>query len=231
MNYLWELLLKAQEQGVDVKTLRFVPAKVYSPYMELSQIDINNQDIREGQEIEVNPYYRFYPIFKDMFLPDLHECEDLRRSLFHLILHFIAENDRLQGMNRNEYYMKFLYEDIKNGTYGDQIKTLFELFSKKEKRILLNRILKLYFCGDSLELLKDVIRTLFAKVVIYNSNEDPYELVIFIGAIRTDLLEQKIRLVLQLFANIKYNVEVYYEYHFAILEVDDTSVMDEIALY
>lgn len=231
MNYLWELLLKAREQGVDPKTFRFVPAKTYSPYMEISQIDINNEELNPGQAVELNPYYRFYEIFKNLYLPDLTEYEQLRDSLFHLIVHFIAENDLMQGMNRDEYYKKFLRSDLLDKHYGTAVKQLFEMTGKSDRRILLNGILKLYFCGDSLELLKEMVSSLFANTIIYNSNENPYELLIYVGGEKSKEKKTRMELVIQLFANIRYQCHIYYQYHFAILGMDDTSIIDEIAMY
>ena len=40
-----------------------------------------------------------------------------------------------------------------------------------------------------------------------------------------------VQLVLKLFANLNYKIELHYQYHFAILGLEMTGSIDEIALY
>ena len=57
MNYIWDIIIKARQLGIDETKIKFIAAKSYSPYMELSNENINFKDIE--QEVELNPYYRF----------------------------------------------------------------------------------------------------------------------------------------------------------------------------
>jgi len=231
MKYLWEFLLKAQEQNIDLNTIRFQPARRYSPYIEISQAEINNEEIREGQVVELNPYYRFYTIFKDMFHPDITEYEDLRYGLFQLIFHFLSENDLRQGMNRGEYYKKFLYQDMLWGAYGNKVREHMQLFDVNQRNLILNGMLKLYSVGDSLDLLQEMLTTLFKNTIIYNNTRCSDEILVYIGMKSTKELNHKVQVVLKLFANLNYKIELYYQYHFAVLGLDATSSIGEIALY
>ena len=65
MNYIWDIIIKARQLGIDETKIKFIAAKSYSPYMELSNENINFKDIE--QEVELNPYYRFFEIFKYFF--------------------------------------------------------------------------------------------------------------------------------------------------------------------
>jgi hypothetical protein len=48
---------------------------------------------------------------------------------------------------------------------------------------------------------------------------------------KTDELEQRLQFLIELFLDIQYRVEIYYEYHFGIIGMEDTMQIDEIALY
>lgn len=231
MNYLWQFMLHARDRDVDRKSIRFRLAKSYSPYMELAQNQINNTEITNGMVVELNPYYRFYSIFKDLYHNDITEYTQLRDSLFHLAVHFISENDVQQGMNRSEYYKKFLLEDMLNKYFGATIKRSIVLFEVKERNLILNGLIKMYATGDSLDLLKEMLTKLFPNTIIYSNNRDKNEMLIYIGAKKTKELEARVELVLQLFANIKYEIELYYHFHFAVMGLDATMAIDEIALY
>lgn len=110
MNYIWDLLVRAGRSGIKRSDIHFVPAKVYSPYMELSHADLNAAAVE--QEVEVNPYYRFYDIFRDLFDPNNAEDSELRETLFDLIIHFLAELDLMQGMNKREYQIRFTLREM-----------------------------------------------------------------------------------------------------------------------
>lgn len=60
MNYLWEVLLRAKEQGIPKESIRFLKAKNHSAYMEVSNGFLNQENLETGAQVEVNPYYRFY---------------------------------------------------------------------------------------------------------------------------------------------------------------------------
>ena len=116
MNYIWDWVIRAEEIGTPRKNLRFTVAEVYSPYMELSPENINTTDA--GTVVEMNPYYRYYEIFRDLFQPDNEENQELRKTLFDIIVHFLVAIDLRQGMNKTEYYYRFILWDIYNGLFG-----------------------------------------------------------------------------------------------------------------
>jgi len=68
MNYIWDHAIKALQQGVDQDDIFYRYGQPFSPYMELSFIDIN--ETKPQIEVEINPYYRYYSIFKELFEPN-----------------------------------------------------------------------------------------------------------------------------------------------------------------
>lgn len=90
MNYLWEVILQLKKRGLEEGQVRFKMAGRHSPYLELSSVCLNEEEVEAGAEIEVNPYIRFYEIFHDMYLPQVQEFSNLRQSLTNLILHILC---------------------------------------------------------------------------------------------------------------------------------------------
>lgn len=230
MNYLWEILLQAKEQGIETERLRFQAAKSYSPYVELSEEYLNLSSLEEPYLLELNPCYRFPSIFQGLFHPEVREYPQLREGLFQLLIHQLGENDIRMGMTREEYEKKLLVQDVEKGRFGEAEAKAYLLFSTEERKLLLEAILALYREGESLLLFRYVMCSLFSPCIVYESNHDPYQLLIYMGKKREPALEEKVNLVCSLFLGIRYHRELYYEYHFGIIGVEETMCIGEIAI-
>lgn len=230
MNYLWEVMLKAEGQGAEKEAIRFVTAKNYSAYMEVSEAFLNQEKLEEGLRVEVNPYYRFFDIFKDLYHPEMKEFLSLRESLSNLIFHVLAENDCVSGMTREEYYKKLLYQDLRHGDFGKTASEAIELFDKEEREVILSGLLRQYQTGSSLDIFKDMVEELFSEAIIYHSNENFYEILMFVGEKKEKRITSKVNFLVEMFVDLPYHMDIYYEYHFGILGVEATMKIDEIAL-
>ena len=230
MNYLWEAFLKAEEQGIEKDKIRFFFFLSYSGYMEIADRFLNQKELQEQLEIEVNPYYRFYDIFKDLFHPEMWEFPDLRKSLANLIFHLLAENDSMSGMTKEEYYKHFLYQNIRDGFFGWDAAETIELFKREERELILSGILRQYQTGSSLDIFKDMAEELIPESIIYHSNENYYEILVYVGVKKEEKIVAKVEFLVKLFVDLPYHVDVYYEHHFGIIGVEETMRIDEIAL-
>lgn len=230
MNYLWEILLQAKEQGVEKKEIHFLPARSYSPYMELSEEMLNITMLEEPYTVEINPNYRFHSIFHKMFHPDIKDYYEFREGLFRLLLCQLGENDIRMGMTREEYYKKLLKETFVRGVYGEENAEAFALFRGEEREIILQSLLTLYRTGDSIGLFRYTMVALIPNCIVYASNDNPYEILVYVGRRKSEELERKIRFILEHFVNIRYEVELYYEYHFGIIGMEETMSIGEIAI-
>lgn len=230
MNYLWEVMLMANAQGIPREHIRFLAAKDYSAYMEVSHLFLNQEQVEEGCQIQVNPYYRFYDIFKELYQPEMREWLSLRESLTNLILHVLAGNDRLSGMTREEYCKKLLYEDLKRGAFGGAAAEAISFFHHQEREILLSGLLRQYQTGSSLDLFNDMVEELIPQHIIYRSNKNAYEILVYVGVKKEKKIAGKMNFLVKMFVDLPYQVDIYYEYHFGILGVEETMKLDEIAL-
>lgn len=231
MNYLWEVELEAKKAGIKRENIRFCHTSNSSPYMEVSLDSLNQVNIQGINEIPVNTYFRFYSIFKDMFRPGYQEYTALRESLTNLILHMIASNDARKGMTREEYNKKMLLKDIHTDCFGIEIKKQFELFERPRQEILLSGWLRSYRAGSSLTSFTDMIHAVIDDSIVYHSKDKSDEILIYTSLKNTLESEQKLSLLADIFLPVRYQVIVFYEYHFGIMGIDDTMIMDEIAMY
>lgn len=231
MNYIWDMLIHFKDAGIKKESITFLPAQVYSPYMELAFECLNTIILREEYSIEVNPYYRYHRIFKNMFLPDNEEAITLRKVLFDLLLHHLADLDRYMGMNRQEFHLSFLEQDIVNNGFGLEISREWQYFTRKEKRTILNKIVSLYVVGESLLLFNQIIRLIFENSYIYLNRQQKEEVLIWIGEGKTIESEQKLNLILDVFLPIYYEIRIYWENHFGIIGADNTMHIDQIVMY
>lgn len=230
MNYLWEAMLYLKEEGLESHQVRFQVAKVYSAYMEVSNVFLNQTSIEDNGILEVNPFYRFWGIFEDLYAPEATDRLEIKEGITNIILHQLAENDCKSGMTKEFYYKKLLYEDFSEGRYSKEIKDSLELFSDREKEVILSAVLCQYEAGSSLDLFKQILSSFIDDNIIYGNRSNPKELIVYIGSKRGDILEKKIEFLVAMFLDICYQITLYFEYHFGIIGVDETMIMDRIVM-
>lgn len=229
MNYIWDYLIAAKKQGIEKGNITFLPAKNYSPYMELSQELLNSSYV--NMNVEVNPFYRFYDIFKDLFHPNAVVNEEFRDALFDIVIHLLAEIDLMQGMNKREYYIRFVLKDLEQGVFGKNIKQSLSLFSDEEKEIIALNILRLYQTNEELYFFIDTMKKIFKNSIIYIKSEEKEELLLYVGVKKTRISQQRVQLIQDIFLPIHFQVKFFWNYHFGMIAVDETMIIDKIALY
>jgi len=80
MTYVWELAINAPRRGIEPASIMYKFDDEFSPYIELSFTDINEPGI--PQIVHINPYQRYYSVFKTLLNPNLSlNPEEFRRML------------------------------------------------------------------------------------------------------------------------------------------------------
>lgn len=229
MNYIWDLLIRAEAQGLMPKDIYFTCAESYSPYMELSPQVLNMTSIE--QTVEINPYYRYATIFEGLLQPSNELDEEITSYLLDVLTHFLAEIDRLQGMNRTEYFVRFLLRELAAATFGKAAQQYSELLTKAEQEIVALNMLQMYQTGDMFYALKRTLKQLFPHCAVYIKSEGNDEVLLYIGQQQTTQWDMKVQLIRTLFMPLHFTLEIYWAHHFGIVEVEDTMKIDQIALY
>jgi hypothetical protein len=229
MNYIWDLLIRAGEKGIPESSITFVPAQSYSPYMELSLNELNATEI--GQQVELNPYYRFETLFKNWFHPDVQEDEEMRTVLFDMIIHFLAQIDMYEGMTRREYEIRFLLHDLEQGIFGPEVAQHMAMLNRDEQEQLGEQLLRLHETGEPIALLRQLLRRWFPRSLIYVNRDERQEMLVYIGQPDNDRNRSRVQILLLLFVPILFDVRMYWAHHFGLVGTDETMKIDGIALY
>ncbi len=235
MRYLWEVMMAAAEEGLAESRLRFEHAPAGSGYMEIALPCLNQTWVGEDEEngkisIEVNTYYRFYDIFCNMFPPDAADFSALRESLTSLSLHMLAQNDIRRGLTREDYHKRLLKKEILAGGFGTSAKDVFWSMNREEQEKLLGGWMNSLRVGSALPIFLDMIEALVADSIVYHNRDCPDEVLIYTRLRKERKLEQRLQFLIDTFLDIRYHAEIFYEYHFGIIGVDETMQIDEIAI-
>ena len=230
MNYIWDILLKADEQKFHRKDIKFSKAEIFSPYMEIAFDEINSTSLPEDNIIEVNECYRFYEIFKDLFNINNEESMELREVLLDILLHYLGELDLKKGLCKTEFYKDFIMKDILNEVFGENLANNIDYFEKEECDALLNGLINLYKTGVSIQLFNKILRKIFKNSIVYSNKEKPKNIYIYLGEVKTKELENKIDVILDTFLSIDMKPLIFWNQHFGILGLDNTMKNDEIVM-
>lgn len=232
MNYLWDTIIKAKQAGVDINEITYQVAKEYSAYMEMSFQDMNilmNPEM--DKTVEINPYYRFYSIFKEMFDPDNIEDMAVRNELFDWMIHLIGSIDVNLGMNKQEFFRRFVEADIERGAFGTSVKESFAYFKPLEKEYITNQIVNLYRQNVPINILRKVVNFVFKYSYVYVNNMDKPEILIYAGVKKLEQYIEKMNFILEVFLPLGYEYRIYWDKHFGIIGKTATMRVDSIVLY
>lgn len=230
MNYIWSILQQAEKEGIDKGNIVFKVAEIYSPYMETALEDLNVASLMDETDIEVNPWYRFYDIFKEFSNVNLEENLKLREVLFDIIIHFLGEIDLNSGICKNYIYKKYFHREILDGIYGEKLKNNIKVFSVEELDYFLDSLINLYSCNISLHLFNKILGKMFKSNIVYINKKKPKDIYIYIAKEKSDVLDMKMSILIDTFLPINMKPMVFWNKHFGILGADKTMKIDEISL-
>ena len=136
----------------------------------------------------------------------------------------------MSGMTRKEYYKELLCQDIKEGLFGPEVLEEMGLFEREGRETILSGLLRQYETGSSLDIFKDMVEDLIDESIVYRSNDNFKEILVFVGQREGEEIRKKMDLLIRLFVELPYRVEIYYERHFGIMGVDCTMELDAMTL-
>ena len=230
MSYLWRVLVEAADNNIDKNSIVFKPAQVYSPYMEVSLENLNSPLLSEGREIEVNYWYRFHDIFRDLFPVDYEDYKELREVFFDIVIHYLGTLDIQRGLSKKYFCRDLIYKDIKNGELGESIKANIDLLDKYELEYFLDGIINQYNCGSSIQNFEYVLRAIYKSNIVYKSKYKPKDIYIYLDTPYSEEEKNKIDMIIDTFLPINMRTFIFWDKHFGILGVESTMKQGSIAL-
>lgn len=229
MNYIWEVALAADQSGISREKITYCPARNGSPYAEVVLENLNSRTL-ESTVVEVNPLYRFAEEFSAVFDGNVEGHEKTRELLFDITMHYMMQADLRQGLSRQEYALRFLLKDLLDGVCGQKAAEVVAHFEKSKLRRLLGFIWKLYRCGSSITLFRETMRCMYPASLVYASNEKAREVLAYIGKKETAQERERIEFLRDMFLPVNFQVFLFWDRHFGIIDVEETMVLDEMVL-
>ncbi len=256
MNFLWDIVLRAQAQGIGEEDLFFCQAKEYSPFYEQAFPCLNEREVPEGR-IELNLLLRFDHIFQDILAEeeslnashsntdwrniagracDMRGEESLKASslgeyLVDAALHMLLYTDLRHGLSKRDIYIRKIRQEMEQGVFWrDAAKVFGEIPMEKRNRLAAMTLTQMQ-TGSSLMIFRKSVRVLFPDAVIYQLRDERKKILLYLREDRTEARETQLRLLQDMFLPVSYELRVFWKYHFGIIGVNDTMQIDKIAIY
>ena len=166
-----------------------------------------------------------------LFDINLEKYKETREYFFDIFMQYMIQIDLRQGYSKKEYYYKFILKEILNKFYSEQNIEAIKYFNKDEVYLIFCFVIRLYNCGSSLFLFKQIMRGLYKKSIVYASNDYVDEYLIYIGKKETEEERKKINFIVGMFLPINFKIHLFWENHFGIIDIDETMEIDEIVLF
>lgn len=230
MNFLWDIALRAKQQGIGEEELFFRQAEEYSPFYEQAFSCLNETKIYNN-EIELNLLFRFAPVFEYLLAEDVEEYQEFKKYLIDAALHMILYTDLRHGVTKRDIYIRKIREELENGIFWKDAAKDFKLIPYEKRNRLATLILNQIQTGSSLMVFCRGILVLFPDAMLYQIKADRKKLLLYLKESRTETNERILKLVQEMFLPISYDLRIFWKYHFGIIGVDEVMKIDEIALY
>ncbi len=230
MNFLWDIAIRAMQQGKKESELFFCQAKDYSPFYEQSFPCLNEKKV-ENNEVELNLLFRFAYIFQYILARQEEDMQDFRKYFVDAALHVILHTDLHHGLTRKEIFIRKLLEELESGIFWEKGAAEIQLI-EPEKR---SRIAALAYgqmqTGSSLMTFRKGLLILFPDAVLYQMRAERKKLLLYLECDKSQENERKLQFIQDMFLPVSYQLRVFWKYHFGIIGVDAAMKTDEIAIY
>lgn len=230
MNFLWDIVLRAQSCNRREEELFFVQAEEYSPFYEQA-FDYINEDCVYTNEIELNLLYRFADIFQDILAEDGRELKEFKKYMIDVVLHILLYTDLRHGLSIREIYIRKLTEELSDGTFWREGAKVFRLISPQKQNRLATLVLSQMQTGSSLLIFRRAVLILFPDAILYQVKADRKKLLLYLQDKPEDYKKRMIQFAQDMFLPLSYNIRIFWEYHFGIIGVEGTMNIDELAIY
>ena len=226
MAYIWE-------DHPERKTFR--QGKNVSPYLE-----VMSPGGSEGVSL-VNPLLRFAGIFDALApLNMIHDLmgtptEEMPLVTFHMpdienvLFHYLASLDRIRGIDAKQIRVDALERSILAGDFGPFEQAHWNELTERDRRVILHTLADKYACETVDNFFFLAVQKLFDHVsLIFEKDTGSYYL--YISDHKTDHRDTLMKIVTQLFWDIRHKLEIIWHYHYGIIGNDDTMRTSEICI-
>ena len=177
--------------------------------------------------MEINTLYRFSWIFQEL----LHEQTrtELRQYLLDIAVHLLADRELLSGLSSQDFYVQKLMLEMRDGTLGEGLARMSNVFTHDERRKLASLLLLQYQIGSALSTFQKAVTQFYPDCLVYQVKNEPEEILLYLGLPSSE--GPRIHALRELFLPVRYQLRVFWEHHFGVIGVDATMRTDNIEIY
>jgi len=235
MNFVWDITLRAESEGIPREDLFFVPAEDPSPYYEQAFTYLNQYHV-DDPVVPINPLMRFAPIFQFVLHPDVmaalfREHQQFIIIFFDALMHMLVESDLCHGMTKQEFYVRQVRNDMRSGEYGKVVKEGMETLDREQQLFIANEMYSVINIGSSLISFSRVMKRIFPDCFIYQSRKRPRTVYVYLPENENDNLSRQWHMIKDTFLPLDIDIKIFWRYHFGIMGLDPAMELNEIALF
>lgn len=230
MNFIWDIALRAKQEGKQEKDLFFLQAKDKSPHYEQA-FSVLNQKTVETKEIEINALYRFSGIVQELLHRRITEAAEFEKYLFDCIMHILLYIDLHHGVTKRDLFLQVVMREVLEGTFGEEAANSYRQMESTIQNRLATLILAQLETGSSLVLFRKAILVLYKGAILYQVKTEKKKLLLYIDQKRTEKQEQKVNFIIDMFLPLNYEIRVFWHYHFGVIGIEDTMKINQIKIY
>lgn len=226
MNYIWDIMLCAREQGFSDADIFFCQAEDCSPWYEQA-FSYLNETLVINPDIEINTLYRFSGIFQEL----LHDQTrpELRKYLLDIAVHILVDRELLSGLSSRDFYVQKLMLEMRAGTLGATFAHMCSAFNYDEQRKLASLLLLQYEVGSRLSIFQKAVTQFYPDCLVYQIKNEPEIILLYLGFPTSE--EPRVHALQELFLPVQYQLRIFWEHHFGVIGVEATMHTDNIEIY
>lgn len=218
MKRLWQAALQAKQGGITENGIFFDVTDTSSPYGEATVKNAYTPFSPSEGSIAVNPYYSYGAVFGHIIKPG--KIPELTKFLCDLILHHLCEVDSVSGMDLEEFYVRFLEQDIRGNAFGAEV--ALGDFTDGEIRKAAYYYLRLVRTGSYEGCFCDILRYLYPSAWV--SARDDKSLLVIVNTARTARDERRVKSLCSMFLQAGRKCHVYWDMPPVIVECPETAI-------
>lgn len=220
MDKVWEFMYENADR------VRFHQTECFSPYYEASEESI--QRMGEWYRVDFNSFYRYEEIFANLF--DTPFNKEMRDLLYDIMMHYFVKQEFILGQTETEYQIREYYTRILEGAYGEDVKEIFEGFSKEHRHKFARSLYHQEQQSESIYLFADVVSSLVKHCVVYRNRTQPDVILVYIQKYECSYEEKVLGILEKVFLPLSYTMRVFKGRHFGVVSAEQTLEIDEIEI-
>ena len=223
MEEVWKRIIK------DQATIRYRQADFFSPYCEAS-VDSINKLPNGNEEITMNTFYRYDNVFLPLF-----EREGIAKPtkewLLDCMMHLLTRLELRNGVNSREYATRVVMDKIEKNDYGKNMGQRFQELDANQQYKAAWFMEQQERNGAGIMLFAKAIIGILQNGVLYKSDENVKELILYMGREENEKDWNAIELAKEAYLPFDYRLRVFWNHSFGIIDNDKCMQIGNIEIY